>query len=159
MDEWMKWVKAGAVAVCTALASWLGVLALPLLLLIICNVADYITGLIAAPKRGEVRNSDRGFGGIAKKICMWLLVGAGVVLDVLLKYLAQGLSWELPFTYAVGCLVAVWLLANELLSIVENISDIGVPVPPFLLPVVRWVKGKAEEQVKLPESEDSTKTE
>ena len=30
-------------------------------------------------------------------------------------------------------LVAIWLIANEIISILENIGDIGVNVPPFLV--------------------------
>ena len=38
-----------------------------------------------------------------------------------------------------------WLLANELISILENISDIGTPLPPFLTKLVELVREKTEE--------------
>ena len=40
--------------------------------------------------------------------------------------------------------VVFWLLANELISILENVADIGVPMPAFLMKAVELVKEKAE---------------
>ena len=36
------------------------------------------------------------------------------------------------------------LLANEIISILENISDIGTPLPPFLLKLVEYMREKTE---------------
>ena len=36
-------------------------------------------------------------------------------------------------------------------SILENIGDIGVELPPFLMRLVCWVKAAAEDQAELPE--------
>ena len=139
-------IKNVAVVLLTTLSSWLGVLALPLGLLVVSNVIDYTTGLIAAPRRGEQRSSDRGFMGIAKKVCSWLLVAVGCMVDAILSYVIDNFGWDVPFTFVVATLVCLWLLANEMLSIIENISDIGVNVPPFLRPVIEWVKKKAEDK-------------
>lgn len=142
--EYMNKIKAAVIALFGTLSSWLGSLALPFGLLVVANLVDYATGLVAAPYRNEPRSSYKGMRGIAKKVCMWLLVGVGVILDTLLAYCTRNLGWSFPINFLVGCIVAVWLLTNELISIIENISDIGVDIPPFLVPVVRWVKQKAE---------------
>lgn len=147
MDAYIGKIKAAVIALFGALTGWLGALAVPFGLLVLANIADYITGLVAAPYRNEPRSSYKGVRGIAKKVCMWLLVGVGVMLDTLLAYCTQSLGWNLPVNFLVGCIVAVWLLTNELISIIENISDIGVEIPPFLVPVVKWVKQKAESTV------------
>lgn len=144
MDAYIGKIKAAVIALFGALAGWLGALAVPFGLLVLANIVDYATGLVAAPYRNEPRSSYKGVRGIAKKVCMWLLVGVGVMLDTLLAYCTQSLGWNLPVNFLVGCIVAVWLLTNELISIIENISDIGVDIPPFLVPVVKWVKQKAE---------------
>ena len=39
------------------LSAFLGILALPMLLMVICNLVDYITGLLASPYRKEDINS------------------------------------------------------------------------------------------------------
>lgn len=132
------------VLVLGAVVSSVVTLAVPFVLLVVCNVIDYATGLAAAPNRGQERNSDKGFRGILKKVLMWLLVALGLVFDVLLYFAGLILGWTLPFNFLVATLVCVWLLSNEAISIIENVSDAGVDVPPFLLPVVNWVKSRAE---------------
>ena len=144
MENIVEKIKLAIIAVFGALSGWLGALAVPFGLLVLANIVDYGTGLAAAPYRGQQRNSYKGIKGIAKKVCMWLLVGVGAIVDTLLTYCTDGLGWDVPVNFLVGCIVAVWLLTNELISIIENISDIGVDIPPFLVPVVKWVKQKAE---------------
>ena len=137
-----------------ALMSALGILAIPVLLLVSCNVIDYVTGLIAAKYREEAVNSYKGIRGIAKKICMWLLVVVGVIVDELLKYASNTVGIILPFTFLVGCIVAIWLVCNELISILENINDIGVKLPPFLQPIVKNLKNQVEKKAEIEESEE-----
>lgn len=146
-------VKVTLVGVAALAAAHFGVLALPLVLLVGCNLLDYITGICAAPQRGQQRNSVRGLRGIAKKVCMWLLVAVGVVVDMLLAYLGEMMGLRLPLALPVGCVVCVWLLANEVISVIENIADLGVSVP-FLLPLVRWVKKQTEAAGKAPPEDD-----
>lgn len=146
-------IKALFVAILSSLNSLLGILAIPVLLMVVCNVIDYVTGLMAAPKRSEDVNSYKSMQGIAKKVCMWLLVVIGAVIDQLLLYAAQTLGWALPFEFLVACIVAVWIICNEVISILENIVDIGVNIPPFLLPIVKNIKSHAEKTVDENEEE------
>ena len=37
-------------------------------------------------------------------------------------------------------MVAIWLIINELISILENLSKMGVPMPNFLMKVVKKLK-------------------
>lgn len=146
-----KAVKKAAIAFFTILSSWLGTLATPVYILIILNTMDYFTGYIAAPYRGRKRRSEVGFRGIAKKVCMYLLVAIGWVLDWLVAYAAQMVGVTIPFHFLAATLVAIWLICNEIISILENIGDIGVDLPPFILPLVRWVKAAAEDKAKVPD--------
>lgn len=141
----MDKVKAVLIVVISAIMDFLGILAIPVFLMVICNIIDYITGIIASENREEQINSYKGMRGIVKKVCMWLLVVVGAVLDTLIKYTAStmGLSIEIPFI--VATLVAVWIVVNEIISILENIIDIGVELPPFLMPIVKRIKKEVEE--------------
>ena len=140
----MEKVKLAAIAAFTALSAWLGVLAVPVLVLVLLNITDYGTGLVAAKYRNQRISSYRGFRGIAKKICMWLLVGIGAAVDWMLAYSAEQAGIDFHVGYVVACLVAVWLICNEIISILENISDIGVTLPPFLMKIVASLKTKVE---------------
>ncbi len=145
----MKQMKVMVTAVVSALMGWLGILAVPVFLLVGCNVADYITGLLAAPYRTEQVSSYKGIRGIIKKVCMWLLVLVGAWMDILINYAVEcaGISITLPFM--VATVVAVWLVVNEIISILENIIDIGVPLPPFLLPIVKHIKQAVEDKAQI----------
>ncbi len=140
----MEKMKAVITTVMGGVMGMLGILAVPVLVLVGCNVVDYVTGLLAAKYRRQALDSYRGFRGIAKKVCMWLLVAVGAVMDWLLLYASETVGISLPFTFLVACVVAIWLICNELLSIMENIADIGVPLPDFLMRAVRYVKQQAE---------------
>ena len=145
----MDKIKAFFITAFSALFSWLGVLAVPVFLLVGCNLIDYITGLLAAKYRDEAVSSYKGIHGIIKKVCMWLLIGVGWMMDTLLKYTVTtvGLTIELPFI--VATVVAVWLICNELISILENMIDIGVNIPPFLMPLVKRIKNQVEEKTDI----------
>lgn len=140
----MKRVKEISVTVGALLASWLGILYVPMLILIACNIIDYITGLCAAKYRSEAISSYKSFRGIAKKICMWLLVAIGAMLDWLLSYAVGTAGISIGLNFVVASVAAVWLIANEITSILENIRDIGTPLPPFLMKIAESVKKSAE---------------
>lgn len=42
--------------------------------------------------------------------------------------------------------MAIWLICNEIISILENINDIGVTLPPFLQPIVSNLKSQVEKK-------------
>lgn len=123
---------------------WLEALALPVMLLIASMIIDYVTGLMAASHRGQTVTSYRSINGIAKKVCLLLLVAVGLILDCLVFYVRE--SFGLPFTWSfvIAAVIAVWLTVNEIISILENVQDIGVNIPFWLLPLVRNLKGKVE---------------
>lgn len=127
------------------LSSVLGVLYIPVMLMVLCNVIDYITGLMAAKYRNDGGiSSYRSIRGIRKKICMWLLVIVGAVIDWLLKYSAATMGFKMPFTFLIACVVAIWIICNEIISILENMIDIGTPIPPFLAPIIKNIKTQVE---------------
>ena len=145
----MNKVKAVFISFFSALSSLLGVLYIPVLLLVLCNVLDYFTGLFAAPARGQKISSAIGIRGIIKKVCMWLLVVVGVIVDELLRYSVEFVGLTMPLTFLVACIVCVWLVCNEIISILENMDDIGIKLPPFLKKIVLYLKNKAEQKADI----------
>ena len=143
--DWMKTVKAVLVSALGVLSSWLGELAVPVYVLVAVNLIDYMTGIAAAHRRGQKISSYTGINGIAKKVCMWLLIAVGSVLDWLLSYAGAALGFELHLPLLIATLTAVWLICNEVISILENIGDIGVPLPGFLTKIVEGLKSKLED--------------
>ena len=137
----LNYMKAFVTTVMSLVASMLGVLYIPVLLMVACNVIDYITGIWAAGYRKDGGVSSYcSMCGIIKKVTMWLLVFVGAIIDQLLAYASQTIGYQLPFTFLVACVVAIWIICNELISILENMVDIGIELPAFLLPLVRKLK-------------------
>lgn len=128
------------------LSSLLGVLFVPVLLLVAANIIDYISGLAAAPYRKDGGiSSYKSIKGITKKIAMWLLVVVGAIVDTLISYTTEQFGWNSPVSFFVACVVAIWLICNELISILENVQDIGIALPRWLLPLIKHIKSQAED--------------
>lgn len=152
MQENFNQAKIFFISLFGAFTSLLGILAIPVYILVFANVIDYITALFAANNRGLKKSSRIGIKGIIKKVCMWLLIIVGVLLDQLLLYASGVLGISLPFTFLIACIVAMWLCANEIISILENISDIlGEDMPSFLLPITKNIRSQVENKVNYKE--------
>lgn len=144
--EQANYIKAIVTAVLTIISSLLGVLAIPVVMLVGSNIVDYATGLMASPYRDEDINSYKSIRGIFKKIGMWLLVLVGAMVDEVLMYTSMSIGKEMPLKFVIACAVALWLICNEIISILENVQDMGVNIPPFLQPLVKHIRSQVEEQ-------------
>lgn len=153
--EQATYIKAIFTAVFAFLSSLLGVLALPVILMVICNIVDYATGLMASPYRKQDINSYKSIKGIAKKVCMWLLVLVGAVIDQLIIYAGDTIGYTIPFTFLIACVVAIWIICNEIISILENMKDMGVNIPSFLAPLVKNIKSQVEDKADITDKHDS----
>lgn len=87
-------------------------------ILITFMILDYITGVIWAYIQKNL-NSEVGFKGLVKKCTILIVLIVGAMLDRLLN------SGEWVFR----TLVAYFYIANEGISLLENISNLGVPIP------------------------------
>ena len=81
-------------------------------------VLDYWTGILAAGVHKKL-SSKIGFNGIAKKVCIFVLVGLANVIDMHIIGNGSALRTAVIFFY----------LANEGISVLENSAVIGLPVP------------------------------
>lgn len=106
---------------------------LPLKVMFVFIVMDYITGMIKAYKLKKL-SSKIGLSGLIKKFVMLLVVSFTVMLDRLTG--ANGLIRNLAVMY---------YIANEGLSILENASVIGVPIPEKLKDALLQLKEKESE--------------
>ena len=102
---------------------------LPLQTLVAFVVLDYLCGVWAAFTRKEL-DSAIGAKGIAKKVGFFVLVAIAHLLDQMAGMGAPVLKTA-----------TIWfLLANEGLSILENLGEIGVPIPETLQDALRRLK-------------------
>ena len=82
------------------------------------SVIDYVTGIMCAIDKKEL-SSSVGFKGIARKIIIFSLVGVANILDV----------YILGHVGVLRAAVIFFYLSNEGISILENTSKLGLPVP------------------------------
>lgn len=139
-----------------AFFSFFGILAIPLALLVPCNVIDYFTGMAAAKIKGEKITSEKGFKGILKKVLMYVLIFVGFGLDCMIGYVSSTLNIDLQLPLLFSAIIASWLVINELISITENCEVAGVKLP-ILAPILLYIKDKLEISVDMPKNESDSK--
>ncbi|MBE5818846.1 MAG: phage holin family protein [Clostridiales bacterium] len=94
-------------------------------------VCDYVSGVFLAIKTGTL-NSAVGRSGIMKKAATLLVVVIAHQVDI-----ALGNDENI-----VRNITALFYISNELLSILENAGNIGVPLPKFLIEACEKINNK-----------------
>ncbi|MBO0560221.1 holin [Clostridium botulinum] len=111
-----------------------GVWDTPLVVLISFMVIDYSTGMISSAINKQL-NSKVGFKGILRKCTILLVLIMGVLLDRLLN----------DGTWVFRTLIAYFYIANEGLSIIENIGKCGVEYPKAMQNALEQLKENKEQ--------------
>ena len=123
----------------TALGGWLGYflggLDGLLIALIVFAALDYITGVMCAIA-DKTLSSAVGFKGVARKVLIFALVGVGHILDTHVVGTGSALRTAIICFY----------LSNEGVSLLENASYLGLPVPEKLKAVLEQLHGRAEKE-------------
>ena len=101
--------------------------------LIVFVVVDYLTGVMVAVLDKKL-SSEVDFHGIFKKVVIFALVAVGHIVD---SYVIQNGS-------VIRTAVIFFYLSNEGISILENASVLGLPVPQKLKDVLEQLKDGKE---------------
>lgn len=86
----------------------------------------------------------RGNYGDCKKAAYLLAVVVAIVADWVVQTAAGQIGVDFGGFFFFGLLVTIWLVLNECISILENISQIGVPLPSFLVALIEKLKSTTE---------------
>lgn len=140
-------------AVVGAIAAYLNVLLVPLIVMLAVMVVDYFTGMAQA-YISHTLNSRIGVTGILKKIGYIIAVAVGIVADYLISSALVNCGINITINCCIGMIVTVWFIINELISILENLSEIGTPLPKFLVSIVKRLKNTVETKTNENESEE-----
>ena len=107
------------VAIIATFFTWIfGTWDIAIAILIIFMVLDYLTGVIVA-YQNRTLNSEVGFKGLIKKCMILVILIVAVMLDRLLN----------TGTWVFRTLVCYFYIANEGISLLENVSNLGVKIP------------------------------
>lgn len=118
-------------------------LAVPFIVLCVLMLADYITGMVKSWQAGTLC-SRTGIKGFAKKLCYGLAVVAAIGIDYVIVIISTKLGYTINLQPFFGLLCTIWLIINECISILENLSAMGVPLPAFLLKIAKKLKNNVE---------------
>ncbi|MCQ1528834.1 phage holin family protein [Lutispora saccharofermentans] len=94
--------------------------------LLVFIVVDYITGVLVAIIQQKL-SSEIGYKGISKKVLIFMLIGIGHAID----------SYVTGQQGAIRTAIAFFYLANEGISIIENYTKIGLPIPQKLKSILK----------------------
>lgn len=96
-------------------------------------IIDYLTGVMVAVVQKQL-SSEVGFKGIAKKVLIFCLVAIGHIVDTQIIKSGSVLRTAIVFFY----------LSNEGISILENVTLIGLPVPQKLRDVLEQLRDEKQ---------------
>lgn len=132
MKEQFNFVVAGISTICT----WIfGGWDMALYILILFMVIDYITGVIKSYLTKEL-SSNIGFNGLVRKTTIFLVLFVAVGVDRILN----------NDNWIFRTLTCYFFVANEGISIIENVAVIGIPVPKKLIEALKQLKGEDENE-------------
>ena len=101
--------------------------------LLIMIILDYVSGVASAIYNKKL-NSQVGLKGILKKFMYLVIVCVSVILDRIIGN-----------TGAIRTLVIYFFVANDGISILENIGKMGIPLPKKLIDTLEQLKKKGDE--------------
>ena len=129
----MKHIVSDVISVIlTTIIYYLGGLDIALKSLLIMIIIDYLTGVLSAIYNKKV-NSKIGFKGIIKKVSYLFIIALSVIID---NVLGQ--------TGTIRTLVIYFFVANDGISILENVAEMGVPLPQKLIDTLEQLKKKGD---------------
>lgn len=124
-------IKAGLTAVITWIGWLVGGYDTMMIILLLFMVVDYLSGVMCGIVNKKL-SSEIGFKGIFKKIMIIFLVGITNLLGVSTG--VEGLRY----------IVISFYIANEGISIIENASVLGLPVPQKVKDVLDQLKNNKD---------------
>lgn len=133
-------IKGGICLVGGMVIDFLGGWDIWLTSLIFLIVSDVIVGMIKAMLCKSDKSQSGGlssasmFSGGVKKILILIMIALATLLD----------SVIIPEDSYIRSAVAAYYIANEALSVIENIGACGVPLPKFLYKILDSLKNKGD---------------
>ena len=116
---------------------------------LILNVVDFITGTIKA-RMNKLESSSKGLIGIIKKIGYWILILITFLASYMLANIGDMINIDIDFVILFGWFTLGCLIINEFRSILENLSELGIKLPDFLikgLETIQHINEKETEEI------------
>ncbi len=139
MEDKIKWMVC---LITGAIANILGGWDIWLISLITVIILDVLTGVIRAILMHSNKSDSGGlssksmFQGGVKKLFILMMVALGTVLDSIIS----------PDNVFIRVIVVSYYIANESLSILENVGACGLPLPKILYQILDGLKNSGDKK-------------
>ena len=122
------------------IVSYYNNISLPILLLVISCILDITTGILKSLYIKNKFTFNKLVWGLIKKTCMLILIFIGISLDIIISYTVENFNIEFTTNNLFGGLIGIWLVLDEQLSILRNLVVLEIPMPNFLISVIKKLK-------------------
>ncbi len=121
---------------------------------LILNVIDYATGYCKARFYKKNESSAIGAKGIVKKVWYWVVIGLAFFISTCFVYMGETIGVDLSFVQLFGWFTLATYLINEIRSILENLVEMNVKVPQFLIAGLDITQKLLDTKTEIKESEE-----
>lgn len=129
MQNTMNYIKLIVGGITTVITYLLGGFDMALIVLLIFISMDYLTGVLCGIVNKQL-SSEIGFKGLLKKVLILCIVAVA-------HLVGRVTGIEGVRSFVIG-----FYLANEAISILENIGNLGVPLPSKLISILEQIKDR-----------------
>ena len=126
-------IKLVILTAVSAIASYFDKYVPVLCCVLVSIIFDVITGLVRCKITGEALSSKVGIIGFWKKLALLLALFFGIFIDVYIPILLGISGINIPFSLPIGTFIGCYIILNENISILENLSRSGVILQ-------KWIK-------------------
>lgn len=151
MRKVIEWASAAVGAVLSFFSGLPPVISVLLAVMTLDYITGVICGIMGKSEKTETGylSSSVAFSGLVKKTLIIFVVLLAALLDRAVS-MSAGIQFE-----AVSGATCLWFIASEGMSIIENASKLGIPIPKIILDALDLIrsKGNGTTEQALPEHE------
>jgi len=126
---------------------------IPMIILLILMLADYILGVLASIKTECKFDVGIALWGIIKKIGYGVAILFAILIDLLISEGISTIGWDIQYKPVFAIATTLYFCGLEALSGCRHLITLGVPVPEFLIKFSNFLKGKAENAIEITEEQ------
>lgn len=121
--------------------------------LLVFNIIDWLTGWSKSRMLGE-SCSKVGARGAVKKVGYWVVIGTAFFIGFSFQQMGKSIGVPLNFMDMIGWFTLANYLVNEIRSVLENMVEMGVAVPVFLVKGLKIAAEKIDAAASIGEEDE-----
>lgn len=119
------------------------------------NVVDWLSGWAKSKYFNHNESSKAGARGAMKKVGYWIVIGVAFFIATCFIYMGEIIGVNLSFVQLFGWFTLATYLINEIRSILENMVEMNIRVPAFLIAGLDVTQKLLDAETKRKEEENN----